>query len=190
MPDCCHPNRPRIIPWHRVAALIDDCPKDQYVGKEVVHLSLPTLLLFSLTIGRTVAELCAWRTGLHCQREGAALRGRILFVTGCIIKRKGTDPCQKGQEKGDYEKEVKDAEGPRYEAGGFGGALLWTGGITDTNMYKVLTLFSSFREVIFTVFRWLVFIDSNFQHEAIYRTPTTYIFLESKNNFGEHLTVC
>ena len=98
------------------------------------QISLPTLLSFSLTVGHKVAHLYAWRKWLHCRRKRSC-RGRILFVTVYNIKRNGTDPHEKGQEKGEehqerlwetlrkkeitdvsdlsptvYEKEEKDAE--------------------------------------------------------------------------------
>ena len=96
------------------------CPKEQNVGKEVVDIST-NIAVFLINHGHTVAHLCAWRKWLHC-RKGAAEGGSrpSWFTTSSVKAQIHTKEARKkgrSTRKG-YEKEVKDAEGPTYKAGG------------------------------------------------------------------------
>ena len=87
-------------PFHGI--VWQHCPKGAVCWKRAAVDSLPALLSFSLSMGHTVAHLCAWRKWLSALSERRSCRGRILFVTVYKIKRKGTGPHQKGQEKWDW----------------------------------------------------------------------------------------
>ena len=93
-------------------------------GKEVVYFSANIALIFFNRRAHSGSFMCLKKVAALLERRNC--RGRILSVTIYNLKRKGTDPHPKGQEleKGEehqegYEKEVKDAEGATYEAGGF-----------------------------------------------------------------------
>ena len=69
---------------------------NKYVPRWVIHVQNDKYSVHQLKSGGSF--MCLKKVAALSERRSS--RGRILFVTVYSIKRKGTDPHQKGQEKG------------------------------------------------------------------------------------------